>query len=930
MLRIQCTSTRRFLKCRKNFYDKQPRRNLSGLHRSPNPLVFTAAATTLTAGATIAYIRSDEKFRNQVKSNLPSFLAQNQWVKSVIKDSEESSIESSSDLSLPFQKQEAVLDAPPLELTLTADEEVSEFGGASDAAVTDVVAEQSETSEVDNIQELVADLSNEQDNNTPVLETATTSEDVIEPTQAIDKIEAAPQAANESTPPPEESEMHGAVHTAINVHELDLSTEPNSESFEGPSTIEEIAAENVEVSVVEAVQEEEVSVSPAIEEVSEPVLEEVVTEVVSEPVAEVASEPVTEEASEPVTEVASEPVTEEATEPVAVEVLEPALEVEAAVEDAPPAETPEVIKEIDDTPPSEVLEVVSEVETKVETEPIVDEAAARAALMAIEEEEAEKAATSAILQAFMSRGHSACEVAIDTGTEAGALADVYVKEVEDLLTKLNVSNEDEVVFAKLEELSEKKEKLIQKAVDLHAIAAKEFAQLDNVLEHVRSSPSYEEFSDAETYLIKLKQVLHESTTFINEKIDEVTSYNRVLNFYRKIVGFEPVSFIQMPEEELNLASANLKPSEMRRIIGFLRDYLEQLKNDIVTERQNFNDKLQEELEAACKVTESKVREIMNEQLATQIAEAQAQFELQTSEKQNIHEDEIKHQLKRQAAAHVLHLTDALKYMQDQLEVEHKEVLKQKMEEQAKMFEETVSSLKDKYDTEIRELNHDYAVKLSAAKARLEGFELSVDVKTEFDNYLRNANKLAVACGALEGVIKSNSADTEKPCSISQELERVLEASQGDPTLEAIIQQIPEEVVSDGVFTETALRASFKNMSKLCCRLSLVSDDHHSIFTYALSYIKSFLTVASDEEVPPKSVDADELDVFRIVSYANYCLQRGEVEQAARFVNQLKGEPRTVADGWLREVRLYLETIHAIDALSALSNAVIVGAQQSQK
>ena len=53
-------------------------------------------------------------------------------------------------------------------------------------------------------------------------------------------------------------------------------------------------------------------------------------------------------------------------------------------------------------------------------------------------------------------------------------------------------------------------------------------------------------------------------------------------------------------------------------------------------------------------------------------------------------------------------------------------------------------------------------------------------------------------------------------------------------------------------------------------------------------------VKPDESKPPPQVDAGELNVFEIVQYANYCLQRGQVEKAARLVNQLKGEPKNVS------------------------------------
>ena len=36
----------------------------------------------------------------------------------------------------------------------------------------------------------------------------------------------------------------------------------------------------------------------------------------------------------------------------------------------------------------------------------------------------------------------------------------------------------------------------------------------------------------------------------------------------------------------------------------------------------------------------------------------------------------------------------------------------------------------------------------------------------------------------------------------------------------------------------------------------------------------------------------------------------------------------VAENWLREARLYLETLHAVEALETISNAVVIGAQMN--
>ncbi len=50
------------------------------------------------------------------------------------------------------------------------------------------------------------------------------------------------------------------------------------------------------------------------------------------------------------------------------------------------------------------------------------------------------------------------------------------------------------------------------------------------------------------------------------------------------------------------------------------------------------------------------------------------------------------------------------------------------------------------------------------------------------------------------------------------------------------------------------------------------------------------------------------DIFR------YHLEKDDLEQALRYMNLLKGEPQNVANDWLRELRIHLETVQAVNAI----------------
>ena len=50
----------------------------------------------------------------------------------------------------------------------------------------------------------------------------------------------------------------------------------------------------------------------------------------------------------------------------------------------------------------------------------------------------------------------------------------------------------------------------------------------------------------------------------------------------------------------------------------------------------------------------------------------------------------------------------------------------RLESQKEKFEGVISGINEKYQKEVREMNEEYALRLSAAKARLEGLEFSID------------------------------------------------------------------------------------------------------------------------------------------------------------------------------------------------------------
>ena len=67
----------------------------------------------------------------------------------------------------------------------------------------------------------------------------------------------------------------------------------------------------------------------------------------------------------------------------------------------------------------------------------------------------------------------------------------------------------------------------------------------------------------------------------------------------------------------------------------------------------------------------------------------------------------------------------------------------------------------------------------------------------------------------------------------------LQNSLTNPSIEVAASTIPFEVTERGLYNEAMIRRSFKKIANLCCKLSLVNEEHNSLGIYALSFLKVF-------------------------------------------------------------------------------------------
>lgn len=98
----------------------------------------------------------------------------------------------------------------------------------------------------------------------------------------------------------------------------------------------------------------------------------------------------------------------------------------------------------------------------------------------------------------------------------------------------------------------------------------------------------------------------------------------------------------------------------------------------------------------------------------------------------------------------------------------------------------------------------------------------------------------------------------------------------DELVNVILDALPEQAKSRGVYPENAIRERFLKVEKLARQLALVPDGDASIVTYFLSYLQSALVIQpkqliSQAEINNEPTDYAKLNTFEILDRTRYVL-----------------------------------------------------------
>jgi mitofilin len=268
---------------------------------------------------------------------------------------------------------------------------------------------------------------------------------------------------------------------------------------------------------------------------------------------------------------------------------------------------------------------------------------------------------------------------------------------------------------------------------------------------------------------------------------------------------------------------------------------------------------------------------------------------------------LRTQLRRQAAALTDHLNDVLKVQEAELNRKHDGHLREKL-------------LLAKQESEL---------KLRGTLARLNGIISAIRNRADTEKHNVEAQELWLACHSLSTAIIGLGDDRDRPYPIHSEVESIRRVTNDNEVVDKVLNSLSDDVLHRGVYTEESLRRRFPKVKRICRQVAMVGDDGAGVWSYLISYLQSLFVFETRIASPPTSIDPEELDTYKVLSLATYALENGDTEQAVKYMNQLRGEPRRVAKDWIREARLFLEGKQVARFLTSFASAYNIGVEQQK-
>ncbi|XP_043790480.1 MICOS complex subunit Mic60 isoform X6 [Apis laboriosa] len=466
------------------------------------------------------------------------------------------------------------------------------------------------------------------------------------------------------------------------------------------------------------------------------------------------------------------------------------------------------------------------------------------------------------------------------------------------------------IWNRLKDSTEKKKEAVKEAEDLANEAIESLNKIYNLIK----DPKFDAPSHMKTAARRnIKKIMDDVDEAKKKYQTEIECGNMAERYWKQVkMARENLN------EELQILFPNINIHEKKITLD------ENTFDLFVLHMYNKVSNLQRELEKTRTINESRIRAALKATGETMTEERlhtlvcleldkekqiyESEFSQKLLEEQKKFDDELRRQLKLQEQVHADHLQETITLKEEEAERNLQRALNEQSEQ---------DSIKHKEQ-------------LAVVIGRLRGVEAAFKTRMEEEKDATNAQILWSACTALARAIKSGppGAPIEKIVRpLESEIKAVCKAApKEDPLVMAAIKGIPVEAAKRGVFPEDILRERFLKVEQVARRLAMVPEEGAALPVYLLSYLQSYLMFKdvcpiSRSELEDKPFDVEDLNTFDILNRARYWLDRGDFKMTLRYMNLLKGAPRSVAKDWMNETRILLETQQVVETLLAYAGAM---------